>query len=516
MTIRRRSFCFVPVLVMLVLAAVVPSAFAGNAYVANALDDTVSVVDTQTNAVVGSPIPVGDEPEAIAITPDGKTVYAVNNESESVSAIDTGTNRVVSTIRVGDRPTAIAITPDGKTAYVVNFESATVSVIDTRTNQVVGAPIPVGSRPSAIAIAPDGKLAYVASGNAEGAVATIDTATNRVVGMPITVEPSPSAIAITPDGKIAYVTHGVVAGAVSVIDIQTRAVGTPIAVERAPSAIAITPDGKVAYVVNAQTQNVSVIDTRMNQVVGSPIPVGLNPTAIAITPDGRTAYVPFGNSLSVIDTRINQAVGGPIPVGGEAAAIAVTPDQDPLASLTAARARPGVPVAFDASASKDPDGSIVRYGWTFGDGQGTVTTSPGLSHTYGSPGRYGATLTAADGEACSAGLVFTGQTAYCRGSAPATLEVKVAYPGVRVGCPRRVKPFACTIRLQVVTKRRRGKATSTVAGARLKAGHSKIVSLKPKPAFKAELARADRVLVRMTVKIGSSKRIRYQPLKIVR
>jgi YVTN family beta-propeller protein len=42
---------------------------AGKAYVVNFNADTVSVIDTATNAVVGSAIPVGSEPFGIAICP---------------------------------------------------------------------------------------------------------------------------------------------------------------------------------------------------------------------------------------------------------------------------------------------------------------------------------------------------------------------------------------------------------------------------------------------------------------
>ena len=41
------------------------------AYVTNSLDNTVSVIDTSTNTVIGAPIPVGNGPFAIAITPIG-------------------------------------------------------------------------------------------------------------------------------------------------------------------------------------------------------------------------------------------------------------------------------------------------------------------------------------------------------------------------------------------------------------------------------------------------------------
>ena len=54
-------------------------------------------------------------------------------------------------ITVGRYPYAIAITPDGKTAYVVNQASGTVTPIATATN-TAGPPITVGSEPRAIAI----------------------------------------------------------------------------------------------------------------------------------------------------------------------------------------------------------------------------------------------------------------------------------------------------------------------------------------------------------------------------
>ena len=85
---------------------------AGKAYVTNQFDDTVSVIDTATNAVVGSPITVGDVPFGIAITPDGTKAYVTNLSADTVSVIDTATNAVVgSAINVGDVPFGIAICP---------------------------------------------------------------------------------------------------------------------------------------------------------------------------------------------------------------------------------------------------------------------------------------------------------------------------------------------------------------------------------------------------------------------
>src|SRR5215218_7496635 len=63
------------------------------AYVANACNDTVSVIDRATNTVTAT-IPVGSNPTGVAITPDGTRVYVTNLNSNNVSVIDTATNTV--------------------------------------------------------------------------------------------------------------------------------------------------------------------------------------------------------------------------------------------------------------------------------------------------------------------------------------------------------------------------------------------------------------------------------------
>jgi YVTN family beta-propeller protein len=71
-------------------------------YVANASDNTVSVINTATNTVAGLPIPVGSYPNWVAITPDGTQAYVVNGNSNTVSVINTANRAVVATIPVGN------------------------------------------------------------------------------------------------------------------------------------------------------------------------------------------------------------------------------------------------------------------------------------------------------------------------------------------------------------------------------------------------------------------------------
>ena len=74
-------------------------------YVPNFFDNNVSVIDTPTNAVTGSAIPVGSFPAAAAVRGDGSLVYVTNSGSSgSVSVINTATNTVVATVNVGSFP----------------------------------------------------------------------------------------------------------------------------------------------------------------------------------------------------------------------------------------------------------------------------------------------------------------------------------------------------------------------------------------------------------------------------
>jgi YVTN family beta-propeller protein len=88
------------------------------AYVLNSGSGTVTPISTRTSTA-GPAIPVGQDPMAIAITPDSKTVYVVNNGYDTddylgwVTPISTHTGTAGPAISVEDYPVAIAITPEG-------------------------------------------------------------------------------------------------------------------------------------------------------------------------------------------------------------------------------------------------------------------------------------------------------------------------------------------------------------------------------------------------------------------
>src|SRR5258705_464341 len=65
------------------------------AYVTNVNSNNVSVINTSTNTEVLPRIPVGANPVAMAITPNGAFVYVANSVSNNVSVINTSTNTEV-------------------------------------------------------------------------------------------------------------------------------------------------------------------------------------------------------------------------------------------------------------------------------------------------------------------------------------------------------------------------------------------------------------------------------------
>src|SRR5712691_10775224 len=70
-------------------------------------------------------------------------------------------------------------------------------------------------------------------------------------------------------------------------------------------------------------------------------------------------------------------------------------DVPPTASfVVGANSRLELPVQFDAGESSDPDGTIVKYSWKFGDGSEGSGVAP--AHKYAAAGTYEVTLTVED------------------------------------------------------------------------------------------------------------------------
>ena len=235
--------------------------------------------------------------------------YVTNIYADTVSIIDTATNTVTATARVGDavRPNALAITPDQRSVYVVNGQLRTVSVVDAATKTLTATiPLgdaPQGAMPTTIAITPDNRFAYVAPFGGTGGLAVIDVATNTVVARPAlsfgTGVIFVGGIAPAPDGKRAYIIGDATSNGVffsgyarAVLDTTTNEVTDVVRLERGASSVTVSPDGRFLYLTttDGSTGAIVTIDTSVNTVV-SETPLAAVPRSSAITPDGRLLYI---------------------------------------------------------------------------------------------------------------------------------------------------------------------------------------------------------------------------------
>jgi YVTN family beta-propeller protein len=99
---------------------------------------------------------VGDEPNGVAILPNGSRAYAANTVSGTVSVISSASQNVLTNLAVGTEPYGLAVTPNGRKLYVTNARSNSVSVIDTNANSVIKTIPNVGFEPRGLAITNDG------------------------------------------------------------------------------------------------------------------------------------------------------------------------------------------------------------------------------------------------------------------------------------------------------------------------------------------------------------------------
>jgi YVTN family beta-propeller protein len=114
----------------------------GLLYVANANSDTVSVVDTRSDAVVETiackseaRLPFGSGSNALSLSPDGKQLYVANGTNNCVAVVELGVkasealdaerpdqSRLLGLIPTGWYPGAILVSPDGKKLFVANIK----------------------------------------------------------------------------------------------------------------------------------------------------------------------------------------------------------------------------------------------------------------------------------------------------------------------------------------------------------------------------------------------------------
>ncbi len=156
-------------------------------YVTNTVSGSVSVVDRSSGEV--KVVATGPGTEGIAISPDGKEVWAASRLDDKIEIISTATDSIVASFPSGGKgPKRMDFTPDGTQVWVTNPSSNQTTVFDARGRELI-ATLVLSKSPSGVFISSDGRRAYITNAVANE-LTFIDVPTRKILStMPIGTDP---------------------------------------------------------------------------------------------------------------------------------------------------------------------------------------------------------------------------------------------------------------------------------------------------------------------------------------
>jgi YVTN family beta-propeller protein len=345
---------------LLVAAAIAAGivALAGGSATVRAAANTVAVINTRTNRVVGV-VAVGARPGAIAF--GSGSLWVANQDDQTVSRVDAATLATVRTLSLADPPTAIATAGTGvwvaTTSPTGTFDSATR--IDPEFD-TIGPTVRVGNvvpgTPAALASGVGGLWVAPFSGE----LTRLGPQTGRVAQQ---VDPNaaPAGVAVG-DGAV-WVSDN---SADTVTRIDPTGLTTPIAVGHSPGGIAVGAGG--VWVADTDDNAVVRIDPDTRSVTAK-IPVGDAPAGVAVgagsvwvanSGDGTVSRInPAGDNATTIE------VGGSpqqLTVADERAWVTVDQPAIPTAGAVASGGTARLELQSDVS-SMDPALAFDPWSW---------------------------------------------------------------------------------------------------------------------------------------------------------
>jgi YVTN family beta-propeller protein len=290
----------------------------GTLYVVTA-PNTVTLVNTTTDRVVKN-ITVGDYPVSVYYDSASGEIFVANTNStnsSSVSVIDGTTESVIGSIPVGFTPTGITYDSLSSKLYVTNFNSDNISVINTTSLTVVSSislwTHAFTSGANMIATGLYGRLLYV-SNYFRGVVAVINASTNTVMEN-LTVGTNPMGIAVDIASGRAFVAAGG-GDSLSVLSGTNPSVVDTVYVGTYPTGIAFDVKRGMSYVADSGSARVLEVNDSSSSYVGF-VSVGNGPEYLALDSANGLWYVANGRSDNIsIFTSSTGAVVGSIQDSG--------------------------------------------------------------------------------------------------------------------------------------------------------------------------------------------------------
>lgn len=231
-------------------------------YVVNSGDDTITLIDTQTNRVIDTVhTRLGAQPEDVSVSSDGRIIVVCYFGTNQVSIRDAGSMRELTSLTVDRGPMRVVIEPRSRKAFVANYYSNTITVIDTSLLRVVGA-IPVESKPIGLAFNSRGDRLYVVNSGSSN-ISVIDPFGQNVIG---TLNVGTGGYGILSDsfGDRLFLTRSTI-NQLLFINAPVNTITKILPMEKQPTNMDVDPDGKKIYVINQGSNSISVV----NKILGT-------------------------------------------------------------------------------------------------------------------------------------------------------------------------------------------------------------------------------------------------------
>jgi YVTN family beta-propeller protein len=164
-------------------------------YVSGETAGDLTVIDVARREVVARHVHGGGDAMGLAVTADGRFVYAATGENKSIVKFDAATHKPVSTISLPGVVHEATLTLDGRHLYATLRRANRIVVVDTATERIV-ATIPQKGYPDLVTMEPTGRYALVTNRWAD-LVSVIDVRTHTQVRT-IPVGKAPHGMALRP------------------------------------------------------------------------------------------------------------------------------------------------------------------------------------------------------------------------------------------------------------------------------------------------------------------------------
>lgn len=318
----------------------VPISARDRVYAADQTSNTVSVIDPSSNKLLGvirlgDPIPGSLSPlykgellvHGLGYSPDGKTLTVVSVGSNSVTFIDTATNKVKGKVYVGRSPHEAFFTKDGREVWVTVRGENYVSVIDPVQLKETRR-IELANGPGMTMFSPDGRYGFVCS-SFTPELTVIDATSHQPVQRLQQASPFCPNIAVTPENDEVWITLKDV-GKVQVFSakppFEQRALLDTGPITNHVN-FANNRNGKFAYVTIGGANQVKVFQRGATPKLVATIAVGDLPHGIWPSGDGSRVYIALENdgAAVVIDTVENKVITN-VPIGQTTQALVYVPN----------------------------------------------------------------------------------------------------------------------------------------------------------------------------------------------